>query len=208
MPVHRVHHPIVEDALLSLRDRSTGSSQFRQLTRRVSLVLAVEATQTLPTDPADVETPLEQARGQILAGPVVLVPILRAGLAMVDAILDLLPQARVGHIGLQRDEVTAEASQYYAKLPADLDTGTVVLADPSLATGGSAIAAIALLRAAGARDLRLLSIVAAPEGIEAVERADPDVQMFVAAIDRGLSATKFILPGLGDFGDRLYGTVP
>jgi uracil phosphoribosyltransferase len=206
VPVHLVQHPITQDALSSLRDKATGASRFRRLARRVSLILAVEATRKLPMTLARVETPLEPARGEVLDGHVVVVPVLRAGLGMVEAVLELLPHARVGHIGLQRDEVTAVASQYYAKLPADLAGAIALIVDPMLATGGSAVAAIGSLQAAGVRDIRLLCIVAAPEGVAAVEAAAPKVHIFTTAIDRGLNPQKFILPGLGDFGDRLYGT--
>ena len=206
VPVHLVEHPIAQDALLSLRDKATTASHFRRLTHRVSLLVAIEATRKLPMTLARVETPLEQAKGEALDADVVVVPVLRAGLGMVDAVLELLPHARVGHIGLQRDEATAVASRYYAKLPANLASGTALIVDPMLATGGSAIAAIALVQKTGAKDIRLLSIVAAPEGIAAVETAHPTVPIYTAAIDRELNPQKFILPGLGDFGDRLYGT--
>ena len=169
-------------------------------------MLAQDATRHLPTVAASVETPLETARGRALRADVVVVPVLRAGLGMVDAVLELLPHARVGHIGLQRDEQTAVASRYYAKLPPDLSDSTALIVDPMLATGGSAVAAIAVLQAAGARDIRLICIVAAPEGIAAVEAAHPSVDVFTPVVDRELNAQKFILPGLGDFGDRLYGT--
>lgn len=169
-------------------------------------MIALEATRDLKTEPASVDGPLEVAHGLRLHGDVVIVPVLRAGLAMIDPLLELLPDARVGHIGLQRDEATAEASQYYIKLPPIAPETTVLLVDPMLATGGSALAALDLLRLAGARDVRLLVVVAAPEGIRAVQRAWPSVAIFTAAVDRELNAHKFILPGLGDFGDRLYGT--
>ena len=206
MPVHIVQHPIVQDALISLRDKATTSSHFRRLAHRLSLVLAVEATRKLPMTLGRVETPLEMTQGEVLDADVVVVPVLRAGLGMVDAILELLPHARVGHIGLQRDETTALASRYYAKLPANLADSTAIVVDPMLATGGSAIAAIDLLLQAGARDVRLLCIVAAPEGIAAVEAKHPTLPIYTPAIDRELNSHKFILPGLGDFGDRLYGT--
>lgn len=207
MPVHLVQHPVTQDALTYLRDKSTSASRFRRLAHRVSLILAIEATRKLPMTLARVETPLEPARGEVLDANVVVVPVLRAGLGMVEAVLEILPYARVGHIGLQRDERTAVASQYYSKLPADLSSSTAIIVDPMLATGGSAVAAIRMLEQAGVRDIRLLCIVAAPEGIAAVEAAAPKVQIFTPVIDRGLNAQKFILPGLGDFGDRLYGTV-
>jgi uracil phosphoribosyltransferase len=204
--VHLVQHPIAQDALSSLRDRATPASEFRRLAYRLSLILAIEATRKLPMALARLQTPLEQAEGEVLAADVVVVPVLRAGLGMVDAVLDLLPHARVGHIGLQRDEHTAIASRYYLRLPSDLSKATSLVVDPMLATGGSALAAISFLEQAGAKDIRLVCIVAAPEGIAAVEAAHPSVHVFTPVIDRQLNAQKFILPGLGDFGDRLYGT--
>jgi uracil phosphoribosyltransferase len=207
VPVHLVQHPIAQDALLSLRNATTRPSHFRRLAHRLSLILASEATRQLPMSPARVETPLEPVDGEVLEADIVVVPVLRAGLGMVDAVLELLPHARVGHIGLQRDEHTAVASQYYAKLPRDLSNSTALVVDPMLATGGSAVAAIAALQQAGARDIRLICIVAAPEGIAAVEAAHPTVHIYTPVVDRGLNAQKFILPGLGDFGDRLYGTL-
>jgi len=205
--VHLVEHPIALDALVALRDKTTRPSHFRRLAHRLSLVLALEATRDLKTEAARVDTPLERADGRVLAGDVVVVPVLRAGLGMVEAVLEVLPHARVGHIGLQRDEHTAIASQYYAKLPPDLSQSVALIVDPMLATGGSAVAALRMLDQAGATDVRLVCIVAAPEGVAAVEAARPDVRIFTPVIDRGLNASKFILPGLGDFGDRLYATL-
>jgi uracil phosphoribosyltransferase len=204
--VHLVDHPVAQDALVALRDRRTTASRFRRLAHRVSQIVAVDATRQLPSVRVTVETPLESAEGRQLHADVVVVPVLRAGLGMVDAVLELLPHARVGHVGLQRDEQTAEAFRYYAKLPADLSRSTVLVVDPMLATGGSAIAVLDLVVAAGARDVRLLCVVAAPEGLKAVAAAHPSVEVFTPTIDRELNARKFILPGLGDFGDRLYGT--
>ena len=205
--MHLVEHPIALDALVALRDKTTRPSHFRRLAHRLSLVLALEATRDLKTEAARVDTPLERADGRVLAGDVVVVPVLRAGLGMVEAVLEVLPHARVGHIGLQRDEHTAIASQYYAKLPPDLSQSVALIVDPMLATGGSAVAALRMLDQAGATDVRLVCIVAAPEGVAAVEAARPDVRIFTPVIDRGLNASKFILPGLGDFGDRLYATL-
>ena len=173
---------------------------------RISLLLAAEATRDVPAIEVTVESPLGPAAGRRITGDVVVVPVLRAGLGMLDAILELIPTARVGHIGLQRDELTAVASQYYSKLPQDLSRSFVLMIDPMLATGGSAVAALDLLRKTGARDVRMICIVAAPEGIALVERHHPDVQVFTPVVDTGLNAHKFIVPGLGDFGDRLYGT--
>ncbi len=207
MPVHLVDHPIAHDALVALRDKDTRPSHFRRLAHRLSLLLAIEATRDLRR-PGRRRSRRRSRRteGRELASDVVVVPVLRAGLGMVEAVLELLPQARVGHIGLQRDERTAVASQYYAKLPPDLSDSIALIVDPMLATGGSAVSAIRMLNDAGARDVRLVCIVAAPEGIAAVEAARPDVRIFTPVIDRGLNASKFILPGLGDFGDRLYAT--
>jgi uracil phosphoribosyltransferase len=205
--VHLVHHPIAQDILLRLRDRTTDPSQFRSLTYRLSLLLTIEATRKLPMVLARVETPLEAAQGEALDVNIVVVPVLRAGLGMAEAVLHLIPQARVGHVGLQRDEHTAIASQYYSKLPAGIAGSTALIVDPMLATGGSAVAAIKLLQQAGVQDIRLVCIIAAPEGIAAVEAAYPAIPIFTPVIDRQLNQQKFILPGLGDFGDRLYGTV-
>jgi len=206
VPVIRVEHPIVQDILLKLRDARTPPDTFRAMTRRISLLIAAEATRDLPSRPAWVDTPLATAQGRELAAEVVVVPVLRAGLGMLEAVLDIVPRARVGHIGLQRDEVTAIASQYYAKFPNSLEHSVVCLVDPMLATGGSAIAAIEQLEQRGARDLRLLCIVAAPEGIAQVEQHYPDVKIYTPVVDERLNAHKFIVPGLGDFGDRLFGT--
>jgi len=207
VPVHVIDHPVAQDALASLRDKTTRSSHFRRLAHRISLILAAEATRALPTAQVTIDTPLETTTCQQLQADVVVVPVLRAGLGMLEAVLEILPYARVGHIGLQRDELTAVASQYYKKLPPDLSRSTALIIDPMLATGGSAVAAITMLQRAGAQDIRLICIVAAPEGIAEVERAHPGVHIFTPVIDRELNAHKFILPGLGDFGDRLYGTV-
>ncbi|MGE3176851.1 MAG: uracil phosphoribosyltransferase [Vicinamibacterales bacterium] len=206
MAVHLVDHPLVHDALQELRDKGTSSAAFRRAAARITTLLAVEALRRVPTMPVTVETPIGPAHGARVSGEIVIVPVLRAGLGMLEAILALAPQARVGHIGLQRDEATAVASQYYAKFPSGLDTSFVLMVDPMLATGGSAIAALDLLHRAGARRVHVVCIVAAPEGVAALELRFPNVQIFTPAIDQGLNAHKFIVPGLGDFGDRLYGT--
>lgn len=204
--VYTVEHPIAQHALLLLRSVDAYPSRFRRLAERLSLVITVDATRDLPTEPHTVTTPLEKTTGRRLVGDVVVIPVLRAGLIMADVVLDVLPDARVGHIGLQRDEQTAVASRYYLKVPAINPSTVVLVVDPMLATGGSAIAALDLIKAHGAVDVRLLSIVAAPEGIAAVHARHPDVAIFTAAVDRELNDQKYILPGLGDFGDRLYGT--
>ena len=206
MPVHLVEHPLVHDALVSLRNKHTPSEHFRRAATRISVLLAAEALRDITTHKTTVETPIGPADGLRIGPQVVVVPVLRAGLGMLDAVLELVPDARVGHIGLQRDEMTAVASQYYSKLPPDLASSYVVMIDPMLATGGSAVAALDLMRRAGARTIRIICIVSAPEGIALVERHHPDVDVYTPAVDRGLNEHKYIVPGLGDFGDRLYGT--
>jgi uracil phosphoribosyltransferase len=201
-----VDHPLVHDALAELRDARTPPPAFRRAANRISVLLAAEALRDVPASPAVVTTPLGPADGRVVKTDVVVVPVLRAGLGMLDAVLELLPSARVGHIGLQRDEATAIASRYYSKLPPNIADSFVLMIDPMLATGGSAVAGLDLLRRAGARDVRMICIVSAPEGIALVARHHPDVQIYTPAVDQGLNAHKFIVPGLGDFGDRLYGT--
>lgn len=205
MPLHLLDHPLAAHCVAALRDRRTEPDAFRRACERVTLLLAVEATHDLPTRPARVETPLESTEAVVLAAPLVAVPILRAGLGMLPPLMDLFPEIAVGYVGLERDEATAVARPYYQKLP-PLAGRVVLLLDPMLATGGSADEALTALAAAGAEEIRLLCIVAAPEGIDRLAQRHPRVQLFVAARDRGLNARKFILPGLGDFGDRLFGT--
>ena len=207
MPLHIVDHPLVHDALISLRDKRTPPDEFRRAATRISVLLAAEAMRDVPSTDVVVDTPLGPAPGRRVGTDVVVVPVLRAGLGMLDAVLELMPGARVGHIGLQRDESTAVASQYYAKLPARLDTSYVLMIDPMLATGGSAVAALDLLKGAGATAVRIVCIVAAPEGVAFVERHHPSVHIYTPVVDRELNAMKYIVPGLGDFGDRLYGTL-
>jgi uracil phosphoribosyltransferase len=201
-----VDHPLVQDALAELRDAQTAPPAFRRAANRISVLLAAEALRDVPVSPAVVATPLGPADGLVVKTDVVVVPVLRAGLGMLDAVLELLPSARVGHIGLQRDEATAIASRYYSKLPPNVADSFVLMIDPMLATGGSAAAAIDLLKAAGARTIRMICIVSAPEGVRLLEARHPDVVIYTPVIDRELNSHKFIVPGLGDFGDRLYGT--
>jgi uracil phosphoribosyltransferase len=207
VPLHLVEHPLVHDALVELRDVRTEPPAFRRAANRISVLLAAEALRDVPSVPSSVTTPLGGAEGRRVASDVVVVPVLRAGLGMLDAVLELLPAARVGHIGLQRDEATAIASRYYSKLPSGLADSYVLMIDPMLATGGSAVAAIDLIKAAGAKTIRMICIVAAPEGVRLVEHRHPDVAVYTPVVDRELNPHKFIVPGLGDFGDRLYGTV-
>jgi uracil phosphoribosyltransferase len=197
----------VHDALMELRDVRTAPPAFRRAANRISVLLAAEALRDLPSSPATVTTPLGPADGRVVMTDVVVVPVLRAGLGMLDAVLELLPAARVGHIGLQRDEATAIASKYYSKLPPNLARSHVLMIDPMLATGGSAVAAIDLIKATGATAIRMICIVSAPEGVALLEQHHPDVAIYTPVVDRALNAHKFIVPGLGDFGDRLYGTV-
>jgi uracil phosphoribosyltransferase len=204
--LHVVRHTAVSEALARLRDRTTAPATFRRLARRVGLILATEATRDLPTVESSVETPLETAAVARLASRVVAVPILRAGLGMLESFLEIVPEAEVGYCGLERNEQTALARRYYEKLPKDLEHAVVFVLDPMLATGGSAAMAIEGLEGLGARAVRLLSIVAAPEGVRHLEAAAPDTVIWAAAVDRELNDRKYILPGLGDFGDRLYGT--
>jgi uracil phosphoribosyltransferase len=191
---------------MELRDARTEPPAFRRAANRISVLLAAEALRLLPSTATTVVTPLGPAPGRVVSTDVVVVPVLRAGLGMLDAVLELLPAARVGHIGLQRDEATAIASRYYSKLPPRLADSHVLMIDPMLATGGSAVAAIDLIKAAGARDISMICIVSAPEGVALLEQRHPDVAVYTPVIDRELNAHKFIVPGLGDFGDRLYGT--
>jgi uracil phosphoribosyltransferase len=192
--------------LCRLRDKNTPSEEFRRLARRISYLLIAEATRDLASVAARVETPLTTVDVRRLAAPVVAVPVLRAGIGMLDPFLELLPETQVGYVGLERNEETAVARRYYQKVPKGIEQATVFLLDPMLATGGSAIMALSALRELGVRGARVLSIVSAPEGIDRVSKEAPDAILYTAAIDDGLNDRKFILPGLGDFGDRLYGT--
>ncbi len=206
MALHVVDHPLLQETLARLRDRTTPCDEFRALSHRISLLLVAEATRDLPTVAGLVESPLEATDVRRLTARVVAVPVLRAGLGMLGAFLDLVPSAQVGYFGLERDEATAVARRYYEKVPADLAGALVFLLDPMLATGGSAAMAVEGLQGMGARTVRLVSIVAAPEGVARLQAAAPAVEIYTAALDRGLNERKYILPGLGDFGDRLYGT--
>jgi uracil phosphoribosyltransferase len=206
MPLHVVSHPLVEDVLQALRDKRTPSADFRRLARRLSLLLVAEATRDLPLVATTVETPLETASAKRLGVRVVAVPVLRAGIGMLDAFLELVPSAQVGYFGLERNEETAVARRYYEKVPKKLEDAMVFLLDPMLATGGSAVMAIDGLKGLGARKVRLLSIVAAPEGVAHLAALEPEVEIYSAAVDRALNDRRYILPGLGDFGDRLFGT--
>jgi len=202
-----ITHPLVQHNLTLLRDQRTGPQEFRRVLGEIAQLMLYEATRSFAVKPAAVRTPLARSRGYQLRRAVVLVPVLRAGLGMLDSILQLVPHARVGFIGLKREETTLHAMFYHKSLPADLGQSEVILIDPMLATGGSAVAALDLLARAGASTVRMICIVAAPDGVALVERHHLQVVIYTPVIDRELNAHKYIVPGLGDFGDRLYGTV-
>ena len=202
-----VTHPLVQHKLSYLRDEATPTVHFRKLVNELTLLLTYEATKDFPTEPVEIETPLERMEAQRISGKKVAVcPVLRAGIGMLDGVLSLISSARVGFIGLYRDEETLEPVEYYVKLPDDLSERDAIVLDPMLATGNSSSAAVGAVKAAGARTVTLVSLVAAPEGIRHMHEEPPDVHIVCAAIDRGLNERGFILPGLGDAGDRLYGT--
>ncbi len=205
MPLTVLHHPVVDHWMTRLRDRSTPPEQFRVICRRLTQFLVIEATRELPTVIRRVDTPLEPFEGRAIDGELVVVPILRAGLGMLDAVADMIPRVAVGYVGLERDHTTAVARTYYCKLP-PVAGRTVLVVDPMLATGGSAEAAIEMLLREGAADVRLLAMVAAPEGVKRLQARFPTLPVYTAALDRELNVQKYIMPGLGDFGDRLYGT--
>lgn len=205
--VIEVKHPLVQHKLSYLRDKDTPTVHFRKIANEVTLLLTYEATKDFPTEEVEIETPLERTTVQRISGKKVAVcPVLRAGMGMLDGVLSLVSGARVGFIGLYRDEETLEAVEYYVKLPADLAERDAIVLDPMLATGNSSVAAIAKVKESGARSVTLVCLVSAPEGIERVQAEHPDVRIVTAAIDRGLNERGFIVPGLGDAGDRLYGT--
>jgi uracil phosphoribosyltransferase len=202
-----VHHPLVLHKLTCLRDRNTGTRDFKALVHELAMLLAYEATKDLPLEPIEVETPLEVTAGVRLAGKkLALVPILRAGLGMVDGITHLVPTARVGHIGMYRNEETLEPVDYFFKIPGSEEDRLFLVLDPMLATGGSAVQAVRALKEAGATRIRLVCLVAAPPGVRRMLETHPDVPIYAAALDRGLDEQGFIRPGLGDAGDRLFGT--
>lgn len=205
--LHIVDHPMIQHKLTIMRDKNTPSNQFRELLYEISLLMGYEITRDFPLEDVEVETPLEKATLKRIAGKkVAIVPILRAGLGMIDGLRDLIPVARVGFIGLYRDEETHQPVPYYSKFPKGIAERMVILTDPMLATGGSASDAIDLLKKEGCRDIRLMCLVAAPEGVKVVQEKHPDVDIYVASLDRGLNENCYILPGLGDAGDRIFGT--
>jgi uracil phosphoribosyltransferase len=200
-------HPLITHKMATIRDKDTGHRLFRAALSQIAGLMVYEVTRSLPTQMIEVETPMTTTSCVILCGTITIVPVLRAGLGMIDGILEIMPEARVGHLGLARDEQTLEPHAYLNKLPVDLDAGPVILVDPMLATGGSASAAITMLRQAGASDIRMICLVASPEGIERMRQDHPDVTVYAAALDERLNEKGYIMPGLGDAGDRMYGTV-
>ena len=200
-------HPLVQHKVSLLRNKNTGTKEFKELVSELATQLCYEATRDLPTEEVEIETPVAVAHTRVLAGrKLALVPILRAGLGMVDGMLTLLPAAKVGHIGLYRNEETLEPVEYYCKLPADIAERDVIVLDPMLATGGSARDAITQIKKRGARSIKFIGIIAAPEGLQKLHEAHPDVDIYVAALDDHLNENGYIVPGLGDAGDRIFGT--
>ena len=205
--VHELNHPLIQHKLAILRNKKTGVKEFRELVSEIAGLMCYEATRNLPTEEVLVQTPVAQAKCRKLSGKkLAIIPILRAGLGMVDSLLDLIPSAKVGHIGLYRDPETHMPVEYYCKLPEDIGNRQVFVVDPMLATGGSAIAAIDFLKKRGCRQIIMMNIIGCPEGVKAVQEAHPDVDIYVAAIDEMLNDHAYIVPGLGDSGDRIFGT--
>lgn len=201
-----LNHPLIDHKMAKIRNKDTDSKIFRENVNEISGLMAYEITRDLATKPVEVETPLKKMKTKVLSKTVVIVPILRAGLGMVDGIHMMIPTAKVGHIGLYRDEETLMPHSYYVKFPKEISEATVLLVDPMLATGGSAVASIDALKTAGAKDIRYVGIVGCPEGVKAIEDTHPDVDVYLAALDEGLNEKGYIVPGLGDCGDRLFGT--
>jgi len=199
-------HPLIQHKLSWLRDRSTGHRPFRALLYQIAGLMVYEATRSLPTREVEVETPMEATVGRRLSAFITVVPVLRSGLGMAEGILEMMPEARIGHLGLARDEKTLKPTVYLKRLPRDIEAGPVILVDPMLATGGSAAEAVTILRQAGATDLRMICLVASPEGLRYMRETHPDLLIYTASIDRALDERGFIRPGLGDAGDRMYGT--
>ncbi len=206
-PPHIFDHPLIQHKLTLLRDKNTGSKEFRELISEVTMLMCFEATRDLPLKEVEIETPVALAKAKVISGrKMAFVPILRAGMGMVDGVLTLVPAAKVGHIGLYRDPDTCMPVEYYCKLPSDVAQRDVIVLDPMLATGGSAVDAINQIKARGVTSIKFMCIIAAPEGMEALTKAHPDVQVYCAAMDECLNDHKYIVPGLGDAGDRIYGT--
>ena len=200
-------HPLIQHKISLLRNKNTGSKEFRELVGEVSMLMCYEATRDLPLKEVEIETPVALAKTKVIAGrKLAFVPILRAGIGMLDGVLSMVPAAKVGHIGLYRDPQTLQPVKYYCKLPSDINEREVIVLDPMLATGGSAVAAIQMLKESGAANIKFMCIIAAPDGLNALTEAHPDVQVYCAALDEKLNDDKYIVPGLGDCGDRIFGT--
>ncbi|WP_234122326.1 uracil phosphoribosyltransferase [Clostridium hydrogenum] len=205
--VTQISHPLILHKLAFIRNKKTGSKDFREMVEEVAMLMAYEVTRDMQLETVEIETPICTTKCKMLAGKkVAIVPILRAGLGMVDGMLKLIPAAKVGHVGLYRDEKTLKPVEYFCKLPQDIEERDIIVTDPMLATGGSAIDAISLLKKRGAKYIRLMCLIGAPEGIKAVQEAHPDVDIYLASIDEKLNENGYIVPGLGDAGDRLFGT--
>ena len=205
--VHVLDHPLIQHKLAILRNENTGVKEFRELVSEIAGLMCYEATRNLPTVEVEVQTPVATAKCQMLAGKkLAIIPILRAGLGMVDSMVDMIPSAKIGHIGLYRDPETHLPVEYYCKLPEDIGSRQVFVVDPMLATGGSAIAAIDFLKQHGCKQIIMMNIIGCPEGVQAVQEAHPDVEIYLAAVDEKLNEHKYIIPGLGDAGDRIFGT--
>ena len=205
--VHVLEHPLIQHKLAIIRKTTTGVKEFREIVSEIAMLMCYDATRDLQTRTKTIETPVAKAKVKVLAGKkLAIVPILRAGLGMVDGMLSLIPSAKVGHIGLYRDPVTHEPVEYYCKLPEDIENRDVIIVDPMLATGGSASAAVTFLKKRGVTSIKVLNIIAAPEGVEKLMSDHPDIQLYVAALDEKLNENKYIVPGLGDAGDRIFGT--
>lgn len=205
--VHVMDHPLILHKLSLMRDSQTGVKEFREATREVAMLMCYEATRDLPLKTIQIETPLARAKARVISGKkLAFIPILRAGLGMVDGMLELIPTAKVGHLGLYRDPDTMKPVEYYCKLPVDVAERDVIVIDPMVATGGSATAAVQTLKDRGVKHIKLMCLLATPVGLETVQKAHPDVDIFVAAIDEGLNDHGYIVPGLGDAGDRIFGT--
>ena len=205
--VHLIKHPMVQHKLSIMRQKETGSKDFRELLKEISLLMGYEITRDLPLTEVEIETPISPMKAsRVLGRKLAIVPILRAGLGMVEGLLELVPVARVGHIGLYRNEETHEPVVYYSKLPEDINTRMVIVTDPMLATGGSASDALTMLKQKGCTNIRLMCLVGVPEGIERVQREHPDIDIYLAAVDDHLNENAYIVPGLGDAGDRIFGT--
>lgn len=205
--VYVFDHPLIQHKLTYIRDKSTGTKEFRELVDEVATLMAFEITRDLPLEEIEVETPVTVAKTKVLSGKkIAIVPILRAGIGMVDGVLKLIPAAKVGHIGLYRDPETLKPVEYYAKLPADVEERDFIIVDPMLATGGSAVEAINSLKKRGAKSIKFMCLIAAPEGVKVIQEQHPDVDIYIAALDEKLNDHGYIVPGLGDAGDRLFGT--